>query len=67
VNGEKKEAIGLWAELVRDAGVLWLTFGLLEALRDDKVPAWCGYWWYPLTIAVGVGLMAVGVMMDRWG
>ncbi len=50
-------------ELLREIGVLWLTFGFLDALireRGHEVE----WWWWWLVGLTGIILMTVGVSAD---
>jgi hypothetical protein len=47
---------------LREAGVLWLTFGSLEGvIRSPNIP-W-GNWWFPTTIFVGMFFIFSGAIV----
>ena len=54
-------------ELTRDAGMLALVFGMLDALiktssDDEHLVHW---WWYPPLILTSIGAVAVGIWIER--
>ena len=54
-------------ELTRDAGMLALVFGTLDALiktsaGEEHLVRW---WWYPGLALISMGAVGVGVWMER--
>lgn len=54
-------------ELTRDAGMLALVFGVLDALiktssGEEHLVRW---WWYPAIASISIGVMAVGIQVER--
>jgi hypothetical protein len=63
LSREAKIAIlKLGADSLREAGVLWLTFGLLEGIMRTPNTPW-GNWWFPTTVLVGVVFIATGAIV----
>jgi hypothetical protein len=55
-------SLRLGAESLREAGVLWLTFGMLEGVLRSGDRPW-GAWWFPVTVLLGMTLTISGAMM----
>jgi hypothetical protein len=55
-------SLKLCAESLREAGTLWLTFGVLEGVLRGGGRPW-GSWWFPVIVFVGVFLSVSGAIM----
>jgi uncharacterized integral membrane protein len=65
--GDREPTQKMVGELTRDAGMLALVFGMLDALiktstDDEHLVHW---WWYPPLILTSIGAVAVGIWMER--
>ena len=54
-------------ELMRDAGMLSLVFGVLDGLiktssGEEHLVRW---WWYPAIASIRIGVMAIGIQVER--
>ena len=57
----------MFGELTRDAGMLALVFGSLDALiktsaGEEHLVSW---WWYPTLASISIALMLFGVWLER--
>ena len=65
--GDREPSRKMWGELTRDAGMLALVFGILDALikmsaGEEHRVAW---WWYPVLGATSISTMLLGVWLER--
>jgi hypothetical protein len=64
---DREPARRMWGELTRDAGMLALVFGSLDAIiktsaGEEHLVAW---WWYPALASISIALMLFGVWLER--
>ena len=65
--GDREPLRKMAGELTRDAGMLALVFGTLDALiktsaGEEHLVRW---WWYPGLALISMGAVGVGVWMER--
>ena len=65
--GDRETTQQMVAELMRDAGMLALVFGVLDALiktsaGEEHLVRW---WWYPALASISIALMGSGIRLER--
>jgi hypothetical protein len=63
---ERDSVARMAGELVREFGLLYFTFGMLDAqLAETERGGMFGPKWFGGVLAVGVSCMVVGILMER--
>ncbi|MGZ6143177.1 MAG: hypothetical protein ACXWLM_07550 [Myxococcales bacterium] len=65
--GDREPIQRMLGELARDAGMLALVFGMLDALiktsaGEERRVEW---WWYPALIGISIAIMVFGLWLER--
>jgi hypothetical protein len=65
--GNREATRKMVAELTREAGMLALVFGMLDAViktsaGEEHLVRW---WWYPLLASISIGAIAFGIRIER--
>ena len=65
--GDREPTQKMVAELTRDAGMLALVFGTLDAViktsaGEEHRVTW---WWYPLLTSISMSVVALGIWLER--